>query len=137
MCWISNTKPKRLIADKNIIVYKLMEPGLLIHAVSLIAGYVYTLGELYSMPKLHVRRYCRDEDRYLLPEETAKHPVEYQIYEGFHSYKHLDTVIHEALASGHTSYKAYRCIIPKGAEYYIDEDNYCVVSNQIIIKEMI
>lgn len=137
MCWRSKTEPKRLIADNNIVVYKLLEPGLLIHAVSLIAGYVYTLGELYSMPKLNIRRYCPEEDRFLLSEEMPSGSVEYRIYEGFHSYKHLDTVIHEALASGHTSYKAYRCIIPKGAEYYIDEDNYCVVSNQIIIKEMI
>jgi hypothetical protein len=51
---------------------------------------------------------------------------------GFHSY----TKLNEAEKHTAPSFDIVKCIIPKGARYYVNDDYNQFVSNQIIIKEI-
>lgn len=49
------------------------------------------------------------------------------INEGFHSYRYKNY-------AARLYFNVYKCVIPKGSQYYISIDRQEIVSNQIIIK---
>ena len=53
------------------------------------------------------------------------------IAEGFHSAKTLKRLINNL-----SYYRIFKCIIPKGSEY-IEDNSGCIISNQIIISEIV
>lgn len=117
MCWV-NIKLNKRIANKDITVYKIVIPkenG----CTSLYKEFDYDFHKTYT-ELIHI---------------DYAHDV-YYINEGFHSYKSLEVAqyilafirINRRECNG----RIIRCIIPKGAIYYIN--NYKeVVSNKIII----
>ena len=127
-----NTKKK--IADKDIVCYKVLfyDETDKTHAVSQFEGFDYMLGRLeYSLLDL--------------PDYS------YRVFHGFHSYKYYEDALESIYAYGlldcnygnswENREKVYKCIIPKGSDYYegiqpsmpYDMVGYC--SSQIVIME--
>lgn len=111
-----NKKP--YIANKNIVVYKILRKSLFAEIESPYRGFVYKLRTLYSTP-LSVRKSLYSDKLYL-------------IEEGFHAYTSIDKAKKEIIYFNKAA--IYRCIIPKGSLYYINEKNNEIVSNQLIVK---
>jgi len=111
MC-LTTFQNKPYIAKEDIIVYKaLFKTGKQI--LSPYRGFPYILKELY-------------QTNLGIPFVTTNFSPKL-IYEGFHSY------INRKYATDRWP-EVYKCIIPKGSQYYIDSDQEEIVSNQIIIK---
>lgn len=131
MCWFSENseKPKQLIADKNITVYKVILSGL----YSQIKKFKYERNKLYRQAEL-------------LRLEYSEFYSKYFIMEGYHSYSSFNKACVNCYSTDILSLSSdiikqfhrmfiYDCIIPKGSVYYHNLENHEIVSNQIIIKE--
>jgi hypothetical protein len=120
MCWISNNKPERLIAKECITVYKVVQIYPDGKILSYFNDFPYKLGEIYKTVI------------------TVKHLKDgyndfYFVEEGFHSYNYqseigLDPFLQTPITYDRNGTKYYGdaiygmfCIIPKGAEYYVNE----------------
>jgi hypothetical protein len=120
MCWISNNKPERLIAKECITVYKVVQIYPDGKILSYFNDFPYKLGEIYKTVI------------------TVKHLKDgyndfYFVEEGFHSYNYqleigLDPFLQTPIAYDKSSARYYGvgiygmlCVIPKGAEYYVNE----------------
>lgn len=120
MCWISNNKPNRLVAEEDITVYKVVQIALDDKILSYFNDFPYKLGEIYNTT-IAIKHYKDDYIDF------------YFIEQGFHSYNyHLEIGINPVTAfpitndQNGTSYYGddiygMLCIIPKGAEYYVNE----------------
>lgn len=120
MCWISNNKPERLIAKECITVYKVVQIYPDGKILSYFNDFPYKLGGIYNTVI------------------TVKHLKDgyndfYFVEEGFHSYNYhlkigLDPFLNMPIAYDESNARYYGvgiygmlCIIPKGAEYYVNE----------------
>lgn len=122
MCWISEDKPIKMIADKDIPCAKIMEK-LTGKLRSLYYGKNYKLGETYSMEsEIAVCHHYYDSFGH----------VQYEIDEGFHSYRPdicriyknnvFELFVNECFDSMLMPTDVIvDCIIPKGTVYYENE----------------
>jgi hypothetical protein len=132
MCFIVELKHSdHFIAKKDIVCYKILnefcrhewiddEPKTVFKIVSPFKGFTYELNNLYKLfsPLMEINNGFS----------------EHTIQEGFHSYTKLriaKNITHSNCES------VFKCIIPKGSEYYVNDLYNEYVSNQIIIKEKI
>lgn len=105
-------------ANKNIVVYKILLKSFFKEIVSPYWGFVYKLRTLYST-SLSVRQSLHSNKLYL-------------IEAGLHAYTSIDKAKKEIVYFNRAT--IYRCIIPKGSLYYINEKDNEIVSNQLIVK---
>ena len=143
MCLITDNKEKQ-IAVEDIVVYKLLKRDL----ISQIKYFQYKLGVLYETK---IKKEDKYEEMYWIPycKLTTDYLHEHYgnranwilnpnlicLSEGFHSAKNIEilkTIQKESIGE---LYK-YKCIIPKGAEFYTDAVGF-LVSNKIFIKSQI
>ncbi len=124
MCWTSFKSPVRRIAEQDITCYKVIFVAEN-KVISYYQEYEYEFEKLYTTEISNV----------------AENGYVFIIIQGFHSYEHCPKINSEGIESENgTVYKFYnmdtidtvRCIIPKGSEYYINENGE-IVSNAIII----
>lgn len=128
MCWVSyciNNMNKH-IAKKDTKVYKVAMKGCTDVAIApYYINFEYELGITYGkLESLKPTYFPHDECR---------------INEGFHSYRTFERILKVKSFKSHPLYKAlavYMAIIPKGAEYYVNEKGE-VVSNQLKIIELL
>lgn len=126
MCFES-TNTKRYIAEEDIPCYKMVWDITSRTCKSFHTYFGYEFGELYTLLNSQSVQsgYMIDEnpDGFLKPQTCTTYGDDIMIDIGFHSYIEQD-------------YRAHvKCIIPKGSEYYMNDEEY--VSNQLIIKEQI
>lgn len=124
MCWISNNKPNRLVAEEDITVYKVVQISLDDKILSYFNDFPYKIGEIYNTT-IVIKHY---KDDY-----SADCSDFYFIEQGFHSYNYhlkigLDPFLNTPNAYDKNGTRYYGddiygmlCIIPKGAEYYVNE----------------
>jgi hypothetical protein len=120
MCWICNNKPERLIAKECITVYKVVQIYPDGKILSYFNDFPYKLGGIYNT--VITVKHLKDG-----------HNDFYFIEEGFHSYNYqleigIDPFPQTPIAYGKSSARYYGvgiygmlCVIPKGAEYYVNE----------------
>ena len=135
MCLVT-TQKTALITEKNITVYKVMNKEL----SAIFKIFKYELNHLYETEIKESEEWAtlgileKWLDDY--PDNSwRRHPDLICLGQGFHSikkirnarilknYLHINTVI-------------FKCVIPKGSEYYIDAEGF-MISNKIIIKKEI
>jgi hypothetical protein len=129
MClYTKQTTP--LIADKDIIVYKVLEDDL----KSPYMAFQFILNKLFSTSK---------EDKQILYEEfnhIQLGKIKTRIYSGyFHAFQYEEIANQEAAylnIEEDGEYYIYEAIIPKGSKYYLGL-NYQICSEEIIIKKKI
>lgn len=135
MCWIGKCDVK--VAKRDFYVYKV---GSVFEGIfrSLYQSYVYKLKELNK--EIKIKPVIHDYDIYKLKKEHRG-----IIYEGYHSYKDISMPYSELgsysrviylgkLAGDLRLYNPYYIatfIIPKGSEYYENDDGEIVSSNII------
>ena len=144
MCLVilPNSKPE--IADKDIIVYKSLHYDL----TTIHQYFQYEYNKLYQTdiklcPNNNDDAVPYDNKEIIAIANCFNKIKEYthwsmlrelnKIYfigQGFHSCKTLNRTDREY-------YPIFKCIIPKGSEYYTGIDSELLVSNQIIIKSLI
>ncbi len=127
MCWESYEVPVKRIAENDISVFKIVTSSLL----SYYHDFKYTEGQTYTMGPLKVEKNVFGEEIFTVDE-------------GFHSYSSectyycnkansLITISPEKVildAFPHPHLAKLNCVIPAGAEYYVNDNGVCV-SNQI------
>ena len=110
---------KKLIADKDIVCYKFLRSDIedRNHFYPPYFSFCYKRNKLYKTNIITGKE--RFSDRTFA-------------YNGFHSLVcKLDRYLFDSYLPDY--YKLYKCIIPKGSEYYLGRDED-IVSNQIIVK---
>lgn len=157
MCWFNDDKPIRKVADKDIIVFKVFNKSRYIYKNkakvgihSLIMYFTYMFTALYEQEPLKVEsyiRYSRILNKYpnlykysLLVKIILKLEIlfktavmGYTIRKGFNSYtvKALRRELMHRMSSI-SSLVVHKCIIPKGATYYINDLGE-IISDKIIV----
>jgi hypothetical protein len=118
MCFIVDEKnPYKLIAEEDRVCYKVLRNDIG-KMVSPFKNFEYQLNELNILSE---------------PLRITHAEFDNIIAVGFHSY----TKLREAVLNSHHESLIVKCIIPKGAEFFIDNYYEEYVSNQIIIKEVL
>ena len=136
MCWTSDKIPTRNIATEDIVCFKVFDKQDVVFKtrkflgipfgkkikclVSLWKGYTYI--PYKENPKV---------DLVCIESTDILGYTTWDINEGYHSYTTL------CITKKHTEshYYAVKCIIPKGSEYYINNDN--IVSSNIIVTDKV
>lgn len=119
-------KTKKYTASENIEVFKrFLKPS---------KEDTKTLITPYMNKRLYKNRLLKTKIGRIMPSilKSKKGFIE----QGFHSYSKLSTAMDKSRLLSIDCEVIYCCIIPKGAEYYIGEDNE-IVSNQLIIINQI
>lgn len=110
MC-LTTFQKEPYIAKKDIIIYKvLFKDGK--RVISPYIQFPYVLKKLYQTDFRII---------------YARNNISKLIHEGFHGYRNKKYATDRWL-------EVYKCVIPKGSQYYISFDQEEIVSNQIIIK---
>ena len=123
MCWISYKPPVKKIAKKDILVYKFVNYNyynpLINKCTSFFRNFSYKFGVKYNTDiKIEF-------DNSVCAMWVGR--------EGFHSYCNKKTALYNSkvyVLSPFTT--VVKCIIPKGSEYYVN-NQYEIISNSIII----
>ena len=143
MCWCSKKEPVRKIAEKDISVRKIL----------------YVLRTDYQ-PKPRLRSpykyfFWRLEKRETVTEFHGREPYlrpnsEYKMVYGFHSCKHfirfgrkfytyswwpLRLNFFDCFSSSIGKPRIFKAIIPRGSEYYVNEDGDYISESLIIVKQ--
>lgn len=119
MCWISRKSPKLLIAYKDKICYKLLKTTLL----SPYRNY----------------QYCYDKPNTFINLQTELVFDEFRCYEGYHSYASFKEISNQykLLKSFDPNIYMFKCLIPKGSQYLVNEWKEIVSSNIIITNRIL
>lgn len=129
MCLIIKNKPEKLIASKNIIIYKVLRVTRITNSLySPYLNFKYELNKLYKL-KGRIYPFFNNYHR------------NYIINEAFHSFTSKSAALIEkrSQCSYSGSRIIYKGIIPKGSVYYKGKfaSFSSIASNQIIIKDII
>lgn len=127
MCWITHKTPQTITAGENVIVYKVLLPVQGRKQLCISPVMLDTLYTLHTQTK-------RITITYRLSETFGTH--RYTITKGYHSDATLDMSLKRLYFMAEKDLAIYKCMIPKGTIYYINEYNE-IVSEYIIIKEKI
>lgn len=125
MCWISyNNNP--IIAKEDITVYKYLKKKEILFFIlkyysPFVGNFPYKKDKLYDLGEIPYKKRGSD-GKYVYIREI-----------GFHSYLNKPDIPYYILPSNAVLTK---CIVPKGATYYVNEKSE-VVSNQIIFKRVL
>lgn len=145
MCWISRNELTKLIADKDIECYKNFRLNDIIlkqksifkfkfgkkkitQIISLFRGYKYIpykKQQIIDLKPIEVFYYPYSFNNYKI--------TGYKIDAGYHSYDAIERAKRSMFFRDEVVIK---CIIPKGTEYYINNDNE-IVSSTIIVTDQI
>ncbi len=134
MCfYIRNTEEARTlwVAKEDIVCYKTMVNYNSKVATSRYKNFIYILGRVYKQ-KLEKIPKVTKEGLYIFPVVNG---VWRTVSLGFHSY----STCQEARRNTGmwNTFSVYRCIIPKGSEFYYDRERKEYISNQIkIVKKL-
>lgn len=141
MCWISYNIPIKKIATEDITCYKLFSRDAVVWKkrkfwfnsqkiiekfTSLCMEYMYI--PYKENPKVNLT--CLKEIDWMW--DNVYH---WYIDEGYHSYEILDRVRDQKYIYFRTI--IVKCIIPKGSEYYVNEDHEIVSSNIIVTDKIV
>ena len=139
MCLITEQKTP-LIAEKDMVVYKVMETNL----CSFFQYFPYEIDKLFETEIKHNDETiwtacCSLDSDYLMQKykvdcvrDLKGHPKLICLKYGFSSCKSIKVA--SEINHGYRG-TIYRCIIPKGSEYYKDKVGF-IISNKIIIKKI-
>ena len=145
MCWITRNELTKLIADKDIECYKNFRlddiifkqksifkfkfgKKKIIRLISLFKEYKYTpykKQKIINLKPIKVFYYPYSFNNYKI--------TSYKINVGYHSYNAIERAKKSIFFGDEVVIK---CIIPKGTEYYINNDNE-IVSSTIIVTDQI
>ncbi len=135
---IRNTKESRTlwVANEDITCYKVLDVwGKQI--ISPYQSFKYKIGKLYKA-KLKVAPVDKIDGihRFKGNDKWTDDTIIDFIYKGLHSYTSLKA-LNKRQYYNFFGYNTFKCIIPKGSEFYIDPIRGEYVSNQIIIVKEI
>lgn len=121
MCFYTNSQcPNELIATSDIVCYKVVRQKYFL-------GFILILYESLCQYKIYIQNKLYKHKKPLIVENN-------RIYEGFHSYININKAI---IAELRISTVIVRCIIPRGAKYYINVETNEYLSNQIKLKNTV
>lgn len=120
MIWAARDNQKT--AEEDIICWKIVCCNAQNQYKSYFQLFPYTRGEKYSTKFTYT----------ILKDYWVHGGYELNVHKGFHSYR--KNSVATRVRDGEEGTKVIKCIIPKGAKYYINKDNTEYCSNQIIIK---
>ena len=145
MCWTTRNKLTKLIADKNIECYKNFRleditfkqksifnfkfgKKKIIQLISLFKKYKYIPYKKQQIIDL------KSKELFYYPDSFNNHGIiGYKIDAGYHSYDTIKIAQKNIFFGDEVVIK---CIIPKGTEYYINNDNE-IISSTIIVTDQI
>ena len=147
MCWISGNELTKLIADKDIECYKNFRfeditfkqksifnfkigKKKIIQIISLFKKYKYIP---YKKQKIIDLKFKPIKSFYYPYNFNDYKIISYKIDAGYHSYNTIE-IAQKSIFFGDEV--VIKCIIPKGTEYYINNDNE-IVSSTIIVTDQI
>jgi len=134
MCLVTIPNARKQIANKDIIVYKVIDKIENNIVISFSEYFKYSWNKLYIAiltPKIkELGSFVYWDNTVEQWIRNSKLTIFLTVDEGFHSMKTLDRMPY---TRGHLVVK---CTIPKGSEYYKDQTGL-IVSNQIVINEVI
>ena len=145
MCWISKNELTKLIANKDIECYKNFRLGDIIFKQKSIFKFKFGKNKIIQLISLFKRYkyipYKKQQIIDLKPIEVYFNTCNseeyfdqgYMIDIGYHSYDAIE-IARKNIYFGNEV--VIKCIIPKGTEYYINNDNE-IVSSTIIVTDQI
>lgn len=145
MCWTSENKLTKLIADKDIECYKNFRLKDIIFEQKSIFNFKFGKKKIIQIISLFKKyKYIPYKKQQII--DLKFKPIElfyyiygndkiigYKIDAGYHSYNTIEIAQENKLFRDEVVIK---CIIPKGTEYYINNDNK-IVSSTIIVTDQI
>lgn len=105
-------------ANKDLVVYKILLRHSFKERISPYMDFKYKLKILYTSP-FSIRKSLHSKDLYC-------------INEGLHAFTSID--IAKRTLPYFIKGGIYKCIIPKGSLYYINEEDNEIASNKLIVK---
>ena len=145
MCWISRNELTKLIADKDIECYKNFRLNDIIFKQKSIFKFKFGKKKIIQLISLFKKYkyipYKKQQIIDLKPIEVfyslhnwkCYRGLSYRIDVGYHSYSTIERAQKNIFFGDEVIIK---CIIPKGTEYYINNDNE-IVSSTIIVTDQI
>lgn len=145
MCWTSRNELTKLIADKDIECYKNFRLNDIIFKQKSIFKFKFGEKKMTQLTSLFKKYkyipYKKQQIIDLKPIEISYFPygfedygiIGYKINVGYHSYDTIEIARKNIFFGNEVVIK---CIIPKGTEYYINNDNE-IVSSTIIVTDQI
>lgn len=135
MCWYSYKKPELRIAEEDITCYKVVWNELM-------HPWVYSFYRNFKY-SLHNQYFIKDGLSIDVHKRIDTRQLEYTIDEGFHSYIQKPGFKDDCIWCTDDSFECHgfecivKCTIPKGSVYYHNPINRILVSDSIIIDEII
>lgn len=145
MCWTSKNELTKLIADKDIECYKNFRFEDITFKQKSIFNFKFGKNKIIQLISLFKKYkyipYKKQQIINLKPIELFYYPdsfnnhgiIDYKIDIGYHSYDTIKIAQKNIFFDNEVIIK---CIIPKGTEYYINNDNE-IVSSTIIVTDQI
>ena len=131
MCWTSYIKPIRFIAHEDIKCYTVFNKTNIVwnnskikEIISLYRNYLYIPYNINPEINIVYPNYLID----FIYDEYS-----YCIQEGYHSYSTFNI----AKLYSNNFFPIIECSIPKGSEYYVNEDHEIVSSNIIVTDKIV
>lgn len=148
MCWTSENKLTKLIADKDIECYKNFRLKDIIFEQKSIFNFKFSKKKIIQIISLFKKyKYIPYEKQEIIdlkfkPIESFYDPYDFNDYKiigykidaGYHSYNTIEIAQENKLFRDEVVIK---CIIPKGTEYYINNDNKIVSSTIIVTNQIV
>ena len=146
MCWATRNEPIKLIADKDIECYKNFKLENITFKQKSIFKFKFGKKKITQLISLFKKYkyipYKKQQIIDLKPKELSYYPnifnnykiMGYKIDAGYHSYDTIE-IAQKNIFFGDEEV-VIKCIIPKGTEYYINNDNE-IVSSTIIVTDQI
>lgn len=145
MCWTSRNELNKLIADKYIECYKNFKFNDIIFKQKSIFKFKFDKKKIIQLISLFKKYkyipYKKQQIIDLKPIKISYFPYDfkdygiigYKIDVGYHSYNTIERAKKNIF---YIDEVVIKCIIPKGTEYYINDDNE-IVSSTIIVTDQI
>ena len=145
MCWYSKNELTKLVASKDIECYKNFRLADITFKQKSILKFKFGKKKIIQLISLFEKYlyipYKKQQIIDLKPIGVSYNPygvedyedVGYRIDAGYHSY---DTIESAKVTRFYLNEVVVKCIIPKGAEYYINDDGE-IVSSTIIVTDQI
>ena len=146
MCWITERSINEKIASKDIVCFKLFREQDIVYRTKHFLGFKIGKPKIVKLNSIiqHFEYIPYKKQKSInLHIESCKPIIDFihykikeyvRIEEGYHSYATLATAKFNKTSSPITI--IVRCIIPKGAVYYLNEDDE-IVSSTIIVTDKI
>ena len=137
MCWLSHDIPIKHIAEEDIKCYKVFKNNGIIYKQSSFLGFKYgkiKMQKLFSIFRDFKYVPYKKQEHINILYNYSFHYLSYLINRGYHSYETLKKAQHNW--NHMCDISIVECIIPKGAEYFVNKDQE-IVSSTIIVTDKI